>query len=129
MAQKIYILRSPWLNRTLDLLFSCPKNVVAVLYIVRQKHRFEIFIWTMMVKRGENTYKNSVIFVISYWTIMHFKRYKIKGQKILKQNCRAVTSPRKQTNLFFFPLDLEILATWISISSFKYFWVKKKKKK
>ena len=73
MAQKIYILRIPWLNRTLDLLFFCPKNVVAVLYIVRQKHRFEIFIWTMMVKRGEYTYKNSVTFVISYRTIMHFK--------------------------------------------------------
>jgi hypothetical protein len=37
------------------------------------KSRFEIFIWTMMVKRGEDTYKNSLTFVISYWTIMHLK--------------------------------------------------------
>ena len=33
-----------------------------------------------------------------------------KGQKILKQNCRATTSPKKQTNNFvFYPDDLEIL--------------------
>ena len=41
----------------------------------------------------------------------------------MKQNCRAVTFPRKRTNLFFFPDDLEILETWILISSFKYFRV------
>ena len=73
LVTKYHFLRFCRLNRTLDLLFSCPKNVVAVLYIVRQKHRFEIFIWTMMVRRGEYTYKNSVTFVISYWTIIHFK--------------------------------------------------------
>ena len=59
---------------------------MAVLYIVRQKHRFEIFIWTMMVKRGEHTYKNSVIFVISYWTIMHFKETVTKSKVSRSQN-------------------------------------------
>ena len=35
-----------------------------------------------------------------------------KGQKISKQNCRAVTSPKKQTNKFvFYPDDSEILET------------------
>ena len=38
--------------------------------------------------------------------------------------CQAVTSPKnKQMNRFFYPDDSEILKTWISISSFKYFWV------
>ena len=54
-----------------------------------------------------------------------------EDQWISKQNCRAVTSPKKEkgTNLFFYPDDSEILETWILISSFKYFLMKMERKK
>ena len=39
----------------------------------------------------------------------------------MKQNCRAVTFLKKERkNLFSYPDDLEILETWICISSFMY---------
>ena len=46
-----------------------------------------------------------------------------KGQ-ISKQNCRAITSPKKQTNIsFFYPDDSEIFKTWNRNSSLKYLQV------
>ena len=45
----------------------------------------------------------------------------IKGQKISKQNCWAVTSPKKWTDKFVFLSWGFGNTSWILISSFKYF--------
>ena len=37
------------------------------------------------------------------------------------QILKIILPKNEQTNLFFYPDDLDILETWISISSFKYF--------
>ena len=44
-----------------------------------------------------------------------------KGQQILKQNNFSQKTNKRL--FFFYPDGSEILETWISISSFKYFWV------
>ena len=45
-----------------------------------------------------------------------------KGQKISKQNCRAVTSSKNErTNLFFYPDSPKILETWTSKFKFQVF--------
>ena len=47
-----------------------------------------------------------------------------KVSRSWNKNCRKRLLPKnKQTNLFFYPDDLEILKTWISFSTFKYFQV------
>ena len=42
----------------------------------------------------------------------------VKVSRSRKKNCRAITSPKnKQTNLFFYPDDSEILEIKIQVSS------------
>ena len=79
-------------------------------YILCDKSRFEIFIWTMMVKRGEYTYKNSVIFVILYWTIMNFKEF------VTKFAFHSIFLSHRQTKIYI----LKKYDHWKAIKNFGF---------
>ena len=57
---------------------------------------------------------------------MNKKKIYAKGQWISKQNCRAITSPKKRMDEYvFYPDDSEIIETWNWNSSFKYVRIEK----
>ena len=76
-------------------------RILIVLTLKNIEYKASIIGILIMLALKNIKYKASIIGILIILSLKNIN-YKTKGQLISKQNCRAITSPKKQTLDFYF---------------------------